>query len=460
MSLFLSMNVSAAVVSDNDGSAFITKAEFDSLKNNFQAQIDQYNSSIDEKIDFAISAYIAGISVSRKKTLNLYLTNQGKYGNYILKWNSSTTKVWDDKSAKKANLVFDISDFDWDYAKDTASKPWSENTLYYAGYLRGRGEHVGESSLDNVKYLTSKKVKFRYSNGTQGYVYERKKMYSSIYLNMTQWTPYRNAATVTYWNMGGPAAVLNTNYTNMKQDVSNLYIDYFALGQNNKTWSEEPKWSYAFTGWVSLTSTELDNDWNYELVCPNSTANDYYWDPEDKTSNVRLGTQVDSELSTRYTTPVSTVGGSATQWHLHTDINSVDFHPRAQQPIYIPWCEKYVSNNEMELLTIKNVNENNRKVKNGVIIYEIIEKGKMTITLNADYVGTAEFYISDNPTDTWPSGSIISKQINEANRDIKLSFEEFKTEDFGKYIWMRYLPTDTTKDAVIKIVDAYIESED
>ena len=37
----------AAVVADNDGSAFITKAEFDSLKNNFQSQIDQYNTSID-----------------------------------------------------------------------------------------------------------------------------------------------------------------------------------------------------------------------------------------------------------------------------------------------------------------------------------------------------------------------------------------------------------------------------
>ena len=55
----------AAVVSDNDGSAFITKAEFDSLKNNFQAQIDQYNTSIDSKIDGAIASYLAGIQVAK-----------------------------------------------------------------------------------------------------------------------------------------------------------------------------------------------------------------------------------------------------------------------------------------------------------------------------------------------------------------------------------------------------------
>ena len=58
------MSTMGAVVSDNDGSAFITKAEFDSLKNDFQAQIDQYNTSIDSKIDGAIASYLAGIKSS------------------------------------------------------------------------------------------------------------------------------------------------------------------------------------------------------------------------------------------------------------------------------------------------------------------------------------------------------------------------------------------------------------
>ena len=61
----LNINSFSAIVSDNDGSAFITKAEFDSLKNNFQSQLDSYNTSIDNKIDNAIASYLAGISVSR-----------------------------------------------------------------------------------------------------------------------------------------------------------------------------------------------------------------------------------------------------------------------------------------------------------------------------------------------------------------------------------------------------------
>ena len=67
----ISVNNFAAVVSDNDGSAFITKAEFDSLKNNFQAQIDQYNTSIDNKIDGAIAAYLVGIRLSKETELTL-----------------------------------------------------------------------------------------------------------------------------------------------------------------------------------------------------------------------------------------------------------------------------------------------------------------------------------------------------------------------------------------------------
>jgi hypothetical protein len=75
ISLFLvtiiSLESFAVAVSDNDGSAFISKAEFDSLKNNFQSQIDQYNTSIDSKIDEAIASYISGIRVSKENKVTL-----------------------------------------------------------------------------------------------------------------------------------------------------------------------------------------------------------------------------------------------------------------------------------------------------------------------------------------------------------------------------------------------------
>lgn len=76
--LLLSINTFGAIVSDNDGSAFVTKAEFEALKISFNKQIDEYNASIDGKIDGAIAAYLAGINISELPT------------NYIDKLNSST----------------------------------------------------------------------------------------------------------------------------------------------------------------------------------------------------------------------------------------------------------------------------------------------------------------------------------------------------------------------------------
>ena len=79
----------AAVVSDNDGSAFVTKAEFDALKNNFNGQIDNYNTSIDKKIDGAIASYLQGIKMSKKvktPTLVEYAKN-----NYIYTYDKNNT---------------------------------------------------------------------------------------------------------------------------------------------------------------------------------------------------------------------------------------------------------------------------------------------------------------------------------------------------------------------------------
>ena len=78
--LIFSMNNMAAVVSDNDGAAFTTKAEFEALKKNFASQIDEYNTSIDKKIDGAIAQYLAGIKLQKKETQNLMLWGGRKLG--------------------------------------------------------------------------------------------------------------------------------------------------------------------------------------------------------------------------------------------------------------------------------------------------------------------------------------------------------------------------------------------
>ena len=67
----LSINGFAAIVSDNDGSAFVTKAEFESMKENFASQVANYEYSIDSKIEGAIANYLAGIKLTKKEYLDI-----------------------------------------------------------------------------------------------------------------------------------------------------------------------------------------------------------------------------------------------------------------------------------------------------------------------------------------------------------------------------------------------------
>ena len=72
--LLLSISSFAAIVSDNDGAAFITKAEEDSLKTDFQAKLEEYYTSIDSKISEAIAEYLAAASAGKTST---YIQDMG-----------------------------------------------------------------------------------------------------------------------------------------------------------------------------------------------------------------------------------------------------------------------------------------------------------------------------------------------------------------------------------------------
>lgn len=112
----------ASVVSDNDGSAFITKSEFDSLKNNFQAQIDQYNVNVDNKIDTAIASYLSGIKIDTVNTLvpefagktvlalNLHKLDKLKFGKMNFKVVGASL-----------NITSHIFDNYWDYNDELSS---------------------------------------------------------------------------------------------------------------------------------------------------------------------------------------------------------------------------------------------------------------------------------------------------------------------------------------------------
>lgn len=59
-----------ASTSSNDGSAFITKADFDELVVDFNNKMSEYQSALNAKIDNAVANYIAGMSVVSTQTID------------------------------------------------------------------------------------------------------------------------------------------------------------------------------------------------------------------------------------------------------------------------------------------------------------------------------------------------------------------------------------------------------
>ena len=107
--VLMSIDSFAAIVSDNDGSAFVTKAEFESLKENFAEQIENYNTSIDSKIDGAIASYLAGINLAKKNYINGFVevkTNSDYIFGRVRDYGGITKQLWNDAMVQLVSWGF------------------------------------------------------------------------------------------------------------------------------------------------------------------------------------------------------------------------------------------------------------------------------------------------------------------------------------------------------------------
>lgn len=95
--VFIACEISfAAIVSDNDGSAFVTKSEFEALKADFDSQIDNYNKSIDNKIDGAIASYLASMNNKMASLTSIINRLPSKRRTYVAAIANPTTCTQDD----------------------------------------------------------------------------------------------------------------------------------------------------------------------------------------------------------------------------------------------------------------------------------------------------------------------------------------------------------------------------
>lgn len=142
-------NVYAIAISDNDGSAFISKAEFDSKKNDFQSRLNTTLTSIDVKIEDAIASYLEN-------------ANADKQGTYLMPykdWKTVTSLNFDYGNSWKP-FDFNLTYIWYDYISRTDG--WLQNLWAFVNLVHKRDEtsyqkvnlcDAGSESSTNPEYV-------------------------------------------------------------------------------------------------------------------------------------------------------------------------------------------------------------------------------------------------------------------------------------------------------------------
>lgn len=251
MVVLMSINSFAAVIGDNDGPSFITKAEFENLKEEFSKQIDRYNKSIDGKIDGAIAAYLAGIKISNyyvlkqaKSELEYPITFRMKNGVFDWeKWktNGATpywapnykTYIWGVRST--ANFLVN--------KEFTSSKVTSR--FYDGKWVTEKGKYLINGMLDNVSGIITVKTCF-YNLPTLQYSNEQ---YVTFGFVLDQSSTYDRASRGTVWN------------TRDKVRASgNALVDFYSGNSSYSSLVVDAVWSWGSNAALSIKSSSTDNE--------------------------------------------------------------------------------------------------------------------------------------------------------------------------------------------------------
>ena len=431
--LLLSIESFAAVVSDNDGSAFITKAEFDSLKNDFQSQIDQYNTSIDSKIDGAIAAYLAGVRVSVTERIRL---NLDKITDHIIFWTSSRDFAY------HPNRPLFSECFVWgEYYLTTAfsleyNKPFNSYNIE-TGTLKNGFFNVAECANWNDKF-TQKCEYFFGGQDDQGYIGGRWPASSG-------WEGLRSISLSEQSGWG-----------HSLWDISSTREK--ALAPDNTG-----GWRYA-NSYVSLSTLKAATT---ELVlAPFSDAETYVRDTGNEENQAATitgsanqsmdfassywGDIQDERLGTLQTKDPTTLSRTE-KTNLWPNING--------SGVSIPWLTKKYKVKKHKFAPLISVSGFDEPIEKGVLLYTTERDGKYDLTFTASNDGYGLFYVGPTAISNWgtPTSRVDGVNYVECTANRKTSFTiDSKKDDLLCFI---YYPNDPEAIGRLTFDDAYFISE-
>ncbi len=403
--LLLSIESFAAIVSDNDGSAFITKAEFDSLKNNFQNQIDQYNTSIDSKIDGAIAAYLAGIRVS--KTIELV--------NNLTKLQNSYDVFW---SNQTGGLVTTRVNYGSSYVIQVGARG---NTLNPSDARQAQA--TAEVSGSFVKFPIMS------SNSAGGYDI-------SYWEERKPWISYcgffiANRTNVDGFMSGRINGIFSTNGFN--PNTNNIFArqDQWWDIQASSTWG-----SWAMSIWGAYSTKAQNRDTKSIFIYPNAGAKDTYCWNESDTAN---STGQDSSVAVPSLINNGNWSGTSTaapQAYSGT-LNIVGY--TTQGTAKFPWCHTQYTYNELYDSRISTITGVRFPIKAGLMVSEGEGPGTLKIKCFGSAAGNLEVRIF-NVDNTSQLGSTKIFTVSTSTQTFSIDLKTLENKQKFN-VWIKYLPS-------------------
>ncbi len=251
--VLMSIESFAAVVGDNDGAAFITKAEFDSMKNDFQSQLDRYNSSLDNKIDGAIASYLNGVRISKISHVTPIV-----YGNiYMLDKTAGSEPRY---HYAPPYLVGDTMDAIWSLGSRTDNRVNAGIALYTPSSESKKSDKVYKAMKLVVRNIDDTKKIAAWAGWFFPAVDEVNVDFASKSLEAGQ----------AVWGVSDPGTIsrtfgINGQSHNLLYKNVDLYGKQIALGYSNAVYdSSTATWSGGDTSGWNIRLNKIKHDWGQQ----------------------------------------------------------------------------------------------------------------------------------------------------------------------------------------------------
>lgn len=387
----------AAVVSDNDGTAFVTKGEFDTLKNYFQSQISSYNSSIDNKIDGSIASYLSGVQLALQEEMENYYEKYKVPGSSGLAWTASPSYI-DNKNSTQLT--------GWDVNFECLASAGFTSTKYL--------------SHCNVKKDTYE-VRVYFDGGKITGLYEWEPMMTGCGMAMDFYpSSHTDASTIPVYE-GKNEFLWYNNITLSKDNRKNGVVGNG--GTFNKTYYEGTQWN--------ITYTEKTKDSKVPFVIsPKSDADEYYINIDD---TYTWGATATTDLIDPFTDKSFTNSGWVKDANAAVKIKWNAGGSRMKGYVNIT-SEK---RNEMTVKQFEDICSENGAMKYGVVLSKVDKNGNMSAKIKCSGDGNVKIWVGDKTTDYAASTNKADFLVT-AGTIVPISLTKLVK---GDYIRIMYEPT-------------------